>query len=159
MGLYPSPIRRCSLSWGNIFISPRSHKLSLSISIHINSEAPAEETKKPPVNIPLLVRLSGLLPNPNNHPRGPQTPRLGSVCLDCLLLAVVGLSPEPQTHCHSAQVCRSESHSNMRKRGDTVAVATNQCREGRGLVGVCLKGELQERGRTTHTRAFGNLTQ
>lgn len=58
-------------------------------------------------------------------PRSPD-PRLGSVCLDRLLLVVVGLLPEPQTHCHSAQVCRSESHSNMRKRGDTVAVATNQ---------------------------------
>lgn len=64
--------------------------------------------------------------NPNNHPRGPQTPDWESVCLDRLLLAVEGLLPEPQTHCHSAQVCRSESHSNMRKRGDTVAVATNQ---------------------------------
>ena len=96
------------------------------------------------------------------HPRqstwGPQTPDWGSVCLDRLLLVVLGLLPEPQTHCHSAQVCRSESHSNMRKRGDTVAVATNQRWEGgvSGWVGVCVlgRGGGCKSKRKTHTHTY-----
>lgn len=79
------------------------------------------------VNKLTLRWLRRLLPTQTITPEVPR-PQIGKCFsrVDRLLLVVVGLLPEPQTHCHSAQVCRSESHSNMRTRGDTVAVATNQ---------------------------------